>query len=59
MRFLLGSAEDSVLGNVILPGYKIEPVAKEDKIRRRFAFKVGCDMGGLNCLLYCMMGIFV
>ncbi|XP_065835530.1 pleckstrin homology domain-containing family A member 5-like isoform X2 [Oscarella lobularis] len=34
-----GSAEDSVLGNVILPGYKIEPVAKEDKIRRRFAFK--------------------
>eukprot|EP00118_Oscarella_pearsei_P008819 m.47370 g.47370 ORF g.47370 m.47370 type:complete len:641 (+) comp33779_c1_seq6:567-2489(+) len=34
-----GAAEDQVLGNIVLPGYKVEPVVKEDKVRRKFAFK--------------------
>lgn len=34
-----GPDEEKVLGSILLPSYKISPVAKEDGVFKKFAFK--------------------
>lgn len=51
------SREESVLGSIPLPSYVISPVGPEDRINRKFSFKVRLQSILANLLLTCLFAL--
>jgi len=51
------SREESVLGSIPLPSYVISPVGPEDRINRKFSFKVRLQSLLANQILKCLFAL--
>lgn len=51
------SREESVLGSIPLPSYVISPVGPEDRINRKFSFKVQLQSLLANHILQCLFAL--
>lgn len=38
--YIVGQDEEKLLGSVLLPSYKVSPCTTEDKVLRKFSFKL-------------------
>jgi len=51
------SREESVLGSIPLPSYVISPVGPEDRINRKFSFKVWVQILAAYHILKCLFAL--